>query len=158
MTEEEGLCGGGSPPPDRGGEASGCQGGAQSTTWVSVTQDQVLVSVLLVHLTLTFPSSLVTHCSCPPGIPGKTSGLPTGLFPGFLYSSLTGSSQFPKPTTHTTPSILGVCCALSLEHPSHTSLLGVAFPHSHYQQEDLVPFALCFDNASCQTRSLLDHL
>lgn len=50
----------GSPPPDRGGEASGCQGGAQSTKWVSVTQGQVLVLVLLVHLTLTFPSSLVT--------------------------------------------------------------------------------------------------
>lgn len=87
MTEEEGLCGGGSSPPDRG---------AQSTKRVSVTQDHVAVLVLLVHLTLTFSSSLVTLLLSS-GDTWRSSGLPTVLFPGFLYSSLTGVLSFLTP-------------------------------------------------------------
>lgn len=84
-----------------------CCGGAQSTDWVSVTQDPMSVLILLVNLNLnlTFSSSQVL-CFCPPRTPGKFSPLPTG---STLHSSL--AEVLTASQTRSYLQAFGCCCS-----------------------------------------------
>lgn len=104
---------------------------------VFVTQDKL--SVLVQPQPLLPATSL---CSGPPQTPSKSSPPSVGLFLCFPHSSLMGGLCFLNPPWILGHWILCTCCSLSLEPPSRSVLLGVAFPGPCTHREAWAPL-LC---------------